>query len=128
VVGIFNRAIFNDAIFNTAAAAAVTPERNAGGYGAFWAGHVKTKKERQEAIERIEAQIRGPQKKAVAKAIVKVADQALEREADAFREILVLELEAQSLRYQAQYLKLLREEVRRQREQDDEVALLMLMH
>jgi hypothetical protein len=126
MAGIFNASIFNNAIFNTAEVAPpAAAERNAGGYGAFWAGHVKTKKERQEAIERIEAQIRGPQKQAIAEAIVKVAEMPREDYAEA----LAVELESQALKYKKLYGRLLREEVRRKaREDDDEVAILMLMH
>jgi len=125
VAGIFNSGIFNRAIFNTAAVAQAETLGTGGYPQRRWTGYARSEKERKRVIERIEAQIRGPQKKAVAKVIARVVEQ----EPEDLSEVLLIQLEAEALKFKALYLDILREEVRRkEREDDDEVAILMLMH
>jgi len=119
----FGGAFFGGEFFSIAVAAETL---GTGGYPQRrWTGYARSEKERKRAIERIEAQIRGPQRKAVAKVIARVVEQ----EPEDYSEVLLIQLEAQALKYKALYLDILREEVRRkEREDDDEVSILMLMH
>ena len=120
----FGGAFFGGEFFSIGVAQAET--LGTGGYPQRrWTGYARSEKERKRVIERIEAQIRGPQKKAVAKVIARVVEQ----EPEDLSEVLLIQLEAEALKFKALYLDILREEVRRkEREDDDEVAILMLMH
>lgn len=119
--GIFNRAIFNDAIFNTA--------QVSGGYqyigGDFDIGRRRSKEELQEQREAL-----GIIPKAVEKVIAKVARQEASNDLEiALTTALHRELDKARLSYRTKYAEVLRLEVeaRRIRQQDDEVAILLLI-
>lgn len=118
--GIFNRAIFNDAIFNTAATSGA--KYIGGGFIDLPTGRQRTKAELRREREKY-----GVIPEEAKKVIATVARREAYTPPQNAQHALKVALERRELIYRALYADMLREEIVRARNEEEEVALLLML-
>lgn len=101
------------------------------GYSGGFLDAPARKNRKQERIQAIERHLRGEVPQRVARTIARVAEQQISEPVDDLDERLERALERQNVKLRALYAELLHQQIQRiqrERQDDEDIALLLLLH